>query len=115
MTTVKLVRPAASPLLDVEFTSQFYDEVREKEIAKLNDLSKAATTAANLDVQSGAIQNMSVRQIFQKTRDIMVHVLEDLTAGKPLFDIFFAEERILYVGLVLITTALALYVLDVTS
>lgn len=115
MTSVKSVKALDSPELDVEFTSQFYDQVKAQEIAKLNDLSKKATDAAALATTSSDIKHMSLLQVFHRTRDVLVDILQDLTAGKPLKDIFLATNRVFYVGIVMIVVALMIYVVDVTS
>lgn len=104
-----------APQLDAEFLDKFYGQVRKEELAKLNELGRAAEGSGRLLAQSRALQNMSLKEVAAKTLDTMVAILADLTRGRPLTEVFLAPDRVAYVGLVTIVVALAVWLVDVTS
>lgn len=102
-------------VLDIEFTNKFYDQVQEEELKKLNALAKTANRNNQLTDSLARLQEMSLGSLFQRTIDTLVLIINDLSRGRPLWDIFLATDRILYVGLVLIAVAFCLWLIDVTS
>ena len=99
--------------LDQEFGNKFDKEVKADELKRLNELSKIANETAGLEVK----QNMSVKAILAETLQTMVDILDDLTKGKPLHEVFSGStgDRPLFIGLVLIAVAVGVYLIDVTS
>lgn len=95
--------------LDAEFEATFDDQVRARELAKLNELSALATRNGELAAEARSAQNMSLRELFEATVRALVGVITDLSEGKPLAQVFLARDRALYVGLVLIALALAVW------
>ena len=102
-------------VLDIEFTNKFYDQVQEEELKKLNALAKTANRNNQLTDSLARVQEMSLGSLFQRTIDTLVLIINDLSRGRPLWDIFLATDRILYVGLVLIAVAFCLWLIDVTN
>ena len=105
----------SSPQLDAQFMADFYEQVQAKELAKLNQLSSLATQSASIESKQKQFEHMSLKQLMRNTVDVLVAIITDLTERKPLADVFLAEERVLYVGLVLIILAICIYLVDVTS
>ncbi len=103
--------------LDQEFGSKFDEEVKAAELKRLNELSKLANETAGMSGRQNKIQNMSVKTILAETLQTMVDVLDDLTKGKPLHEVFSGSsgDRPLFIGLVLIAVAVGVYLIDVTS
>ena len=103
--------------LDQEFENKFDKEVKADELKRLNELSKIANEAAGMEVKHNRIQNMSVKTILAETLQTMVDILDDLTNGKPLQEVFSGStgDRPLFIGLVLIAVAVGVYLIDVTS
>lgn len=103
------------PQLDVEFENKFYDQVQATELERLRQLARLTGKVQQLQSDASSVQQMTLASLFQKTIDTMVHVLEDLTKGRPLQDVFLADDRVMYIGIVLIVAALCLYLVDVTG
>lgn len=103
--------------LDQEFENKFDKEVKADELKRLNELSKIANETAGLEIKQNRIQNMSVKAILAETLQTMVDILDDLTKGKPLHEVFSGStgDRPLFIGLVLISVAVGVYLIDVTS
>lgn len=103
--------------LDQEFSSKFQNEIKADEVKKLNELSKLASSSAGLESTQRKIQNMSWKAILAQTLQTMVDILDDLTTGKPLQEVFSGStgERPLFIGLVLLVFAVGIYLVDVTS
>lgn len=102
-------------VLDIEFQNKFYDQVQEEETRKLNALATTANYNNQLTDSLARLQEMSLGSLFQRTIDTLVLIINDLSRGRPLWDVFFAPDRILYVGLVLIVVAFCLWLIDITS
>lgn len=102
-------------VLDIEFQNKFYDQVQEEETRKLNALATTANRNNQLTDSLTRLQEMSLGRLFQKTIDTLVLIINDLSRGRPLWDVFLAPDRILYVGLVLIVIAFCLWLIDITS
>ncbi len=102
-------------VLDIEFQNKFYDQVQEEETRKLNALATTANRNNQLTDSLTRLQEMSLGRLFQKTIDTLVVIINDLSRGRPLWDVFLAPDRILYVGLVLIVVAFCLWLIDITS
>ena len=103
--------------LDQEFGTKFDKEVKADELKRLNELSKLANEAAGVEGKLNKIQNMSVKSILAQTLQTMIDILDDLTKGKPLQEVFSGSsgDRPLFIGLVLIAVAAGVYLIDVTS
>ena len=100
--------------LDAEFDDKFYDEIKKKELARLNELSALANKQADLADSTTLLQNTSLKELSYKTVDTVVAILKDLSAGKPLLDVFLAPDRVTYVGVLLLFVALCFYLVDIS-
>lgn len=103
---------ASNPQLDLEFQNQFDDVVKQQQLDKLNELSKLAT--ANNDLKAQRMQNLSLKDIADKTLQTCIDILQDLTQNtKPMSEIFFSNDRLIYVGIILIFVAFCLWLLHI--
>ena len=105
---------SAAAALDVEFGNQFDEVVRQEELDKLNELSRLANRNATLSVETSEIQNLSIKKVFDQLLESVIGMLNDLTAGKPLVDVFLSSDRILYSGLLLVFAGICIWVIDFT-
>ncbi len=103
-----------SAALDVEFSNKFDETVRQEELDKLNELSRLANRNASLSAETSEIQNLSLKKIFDQLLDSVIGMLNDLTAGKPLVDVFLSQDRILYSGLLLVFAGVCIWLIDFT-
>lgn len=104
-----------STQLDLEFSDKFDSQIRQEELDRLNELSRLASQTADLEGETSEIQNLSVKKIFAGLLDACIGMLNDVTAGKPLRDIFLATDRIVYTGLLFILVGICIWLIDFTK
>lgn len=101
-----------NPRLDLEFQNQFDEVVKQQQIDKLNELSRLAT--GNSELAARQTQNLSLKDLFAQTLQTCIDILQDLTLNtKPMSEIFFAKDRLIYVGIIVIFAAFCLWLLHI--
>ena len=103
--------------LDQEYETRFDTEIKQNETKRLKELSALSNQRSSLDAEENRIQHLSIKTILKRTLDTMVEVLDDVTKRKSLTQVIWGDkgDRPLYIGLVIVTLALCLYIIDVTS
>ena len=82
------------------------------------------TTVANQEqsekMQEKLLLNLSIREILRNMSMVFVAIITEITSGvvhspRDLLYILFKENRMMYIGLVMVFVAFSIYVIDITS
>lgn len=64
--------------------------------------------------------NMSVRDILMKLSYTVIQIINELTSGeiesfRDVVTVFFKEDRMIYIGILVVAISFAMYLIDITS
>ena len=93
-----------------------YDrEIIEKERNRLRSLSNMANKEIEENIKTSLVQNLSLKVIITNTINTLVDILQELSKGNRLEDIFLKGDRMFYLGLLTVFVSFCLYLINITS
>ena len=93
-----------------------YDrEIIQKERNRLRKLSNLANQEIEDNIKTSLVQNLTLKNIINNTVNTLVDVLQELSKGVRLEDIFLKGDRMFYLGLLTVFVAFCLFFINITS
>ena len=93
-----------------------YDrEIIKKERNRLRKLSNLANQEIEDNIKTSLVQNLTLKNIINNTVNTLVDVLQELSKGVRLEDIFLKGDRMFYLGLLTVFVAFCLFFINITS
>ena len=93
-----------------------YDkEVIAKERKRLKKLSNMANDEIDENIKTSLIQNLTLKEVISNTINTLVDILQDLSKGRRLEDVFLKNDRMFYLGILTLFVSFCLYLINITS
>ena len=101
---------------NIETFETEYDRMIDlKQEKYLKDLANDNNIQIDKKLKEGLIQNLKLKDVFENTIKSLVNIVTDLYNGERLENLLFKENRIFYLGLLIIFSSFCLYFIDITS
>ena len=98
-----------------ESEKTFNQESSEKQEQKLDILSEISNNETKINLNKKKYLNLNLKDLYQNLMQTMIDILDDFMERKPLIEIFTKEDRIFYLGILVIFFSFCLYLIDLTS
>ena len=93
-----------------------YDrKIIQNERNRLRKLSNMANIEIEENIKTSLVQNLSLKVIITNTINTLVDILQELSKGDRLEDIFLKGDRMFYLGLLTVFVSFCLYLINITS
>ena len=93
-----------------------YDrKIIQNERNRLRKLSNMANKEIEENIKTSLVQNLSLKVIITNTINTLVDILQELSKGHRLEDIFLRGDRMFYLGLLTVFVSFCLYLINITS
>lgn len=93
-----------------------YDrKIIQNERNRLRSLSNMANKEIEENIKTSLVQNLSLKVIITNTINTLVDILQELSKGDRLEDIFLKGDRMFYLGLLTVFVSFCLYLINITS
>ena len=93
-----------------------YDrKIIQNERNRLRKLSNMANKEIEENIKTSLVQNLSLKVIITNTINTLVDILQELSKGDRLEDIFLKGDRMFYLGLLTVFVSFCLYLINITS
>lgn len=100
---------------DETLQSDYDREIIQKERNRLRKLSNLANQEIEDNIKTSLVQNLTLKNIINNTVNTLVDVLQELSKGVRLEDIFLKGDRMFYLGLLTVFVAFCLFFINITS
>ena len=97
------------------FQTAYDQKIDKEQEEQLLEIAKQSNQKIDEQLKNGLIQNLKLKELFENTIKSLVNIVTDLYNGERLENIFFKENRLFYLGLLVIFVSFCLYFIDITS
>ena len=105
--------------LSVTLASDHYKETIDLENKKLEHLTLSANAERDQETEHGVIYNMTLLDIFKKLSQNINAIINELfepgLTARKFIETFTKEDRLIYVGILILIVMFGLYLIDITS
>jgi len=85
------------------------------ESKKLKKLSEKENEKIEEEIYNKKYLNLNLQDLYQNFMQTMIDILDDFMKKKPLLEIFTKEDRLFYLGILVMFVSFCLYLIDITK
>ena len=95
----------------------FEKRVLESEKQKLTYYTAKTNSEQSEELTENMFINLSLREIFANFAKTIIDIMNDLTVSgtKDILNTFSKDDRLIYIGLLIVFIAFSIYLIDITS
>ena len=88
---------------------------KDYESKKLKKLSEKENEKIEEEIYNKKYLNLNLQDLYQNFMQTMIDILDDFMKKKPLLEIFTKEDRLFYLGILVMFVSFCLYLIDITK